>query len=102
MMLGRKKFLVFLLLFAFFHSSFILKYDFGQQTGQAEKSKIKQVEENAEKIIPSPKDIKESTGIYVFLVWMWIAIFVLVYILRLKIKEADRLYQFRFLPSKKK
>jgi len=34
--------------------------------------------------------------------WMWIAIFVLIYILRLKIREVDRLLKLRFLSAKKK
>ena len=48
------------------------------------------------KIIPSPKDIKEKTAVYVFLGWMWLSIIVLVYILMLKIKEVDRLLHLKF------
>jgi hypothetical protein len=71
----------------------MLEFNFAQQVQQ---------EEQEEKIIPSPQNIKESTGIYVFAAWMWIAIFVLIYILRLKIREVDRLLQIRFLSAKKK
>jgi succinate dehydrogenase / fumarate reductase iron-sulfur subunit len=58
--------------------------------------------EEKEKIVPSPKDIKESTGIYVFVGWIWLAVFVLVFFLRLKIKEVDRLYRLGYFSGKKK
>jgi ABC-type Fe3+ transport system permease subunit len=93
MRLSRKRFLGMFLLVVFFLSFFILEFNFAQQVRQ---------EEQEEKIIPSPQNIKESTGIYVFVAWMWIAIFVLIYILRLKIREVDRLLQIRFLSAKKK
>lgn len=83
-------------------SFFILEYNFAQQATQGEKEEIAQAKDNQEKIIPSPQNIKESTGIYVFVAWMWIAIFVLIYILRLKIREVDRLLKLRFLSAKKK
>jgi len=44
-------------------------------------------------ISSGPKDIKEKTGILFFLGWVWLSIFVLIYFLRQKIKETDRLYQ---------
>jgi len=93
MKLRRKKSLSMFLLVIFFVSFLILQIIFAQQVTQ---------EEQEEKIIPSPQNIKESTGIYVFLAWMWIAIFVLIYILRLKIREVDRLHKLRFLTVKKK
>jgi hypothetical protein len=93
MRLSRKGFLGVFLLVVFFLSFFIAEFNFAQQVRQ---------EEQEEKIIPSPQNIKESTGIYVFVAWMWIAIFVLIYILRLKIREVDRLLQIRFLSAKKK
>ena len=102
MMLRWKKFLGLFLLIAFFHSFFMLEFDFAQQVTQEEQNEKIQVKKNQEKIIPSPKNIKESTGIYVFVAWMWIAIFVLIYILRLKIREVDRLYMLQFLSIKKK
>jgi hypothetical protein len=58
-------------------------------------------EETQEKIKPAPKDIKEAVGIYVFLGWIWISIFVLVFILRQKIKETDRIYRLKFFSSDK-
>jgi len=65
---------------------------------QSERSPAPQIEtEGTQEVIePAPKDIKEAVGIYVFLGWIWISIFVLVYILRQKIKEADRIYRLRF------
>jgi len=102
MMLRKKKFLGLFLLIAFLHSFFILEFAFAQQGRQEEQNEKIQVKNNQEKIIPSPKNIKESTGIYVYVAWMWIAIFVIIYILRLKIKEVDRLYKLRFFPVKKK
>jgi len=102
MRLSRKKFLGVFLLAVFFLSFFIPELDFAQQVRQEEQEEKIQVTDGQEKIIPSPQNIKESTGIYVFVAWMWIAIFALIYILRLKIREVDRLLQLRFLPTKKK
>jgi ABC-type Fe3+ transport system permease subunit len=93
MRFSKKKLLGMFLLVVFLLSFFMLEFNFAQQVQQ---------EEQEEKIIPSPQNIKESTGIYVFAAWMWIAIFVLIYILRLKIREVDRLLQIRFLSTKKK
>jgi cytochrome b6 len=55
-----------------------------------------------ESVVPAPQNIRESTAIYVFLGWMWVSIGVLIYLLRLKIKEIDRLYFSRYyFPDKK-
>jgi Na+/H+ antiporter NhaC len=102
MKLRKKRFMGVFLLFIFFLSFFILEFNFAQQVTQDVQEEITQVENTQEKIIPSPQNIKEQTGIYVFLAWMWIAIVVLIYILRLKIREVDRLHKLRFLSSKKK
>ena len=75
---------------------------FTQQVIPGEKNEITQEEESQDKIIPGPQTIKESTGIFVFIAWMWLAIFVLVYILSLKVKEVDRLFEIRYLTGKKK
>lgn len=92
-----------LLLAAFFLSFFLLKDDFAQQAKpEGRSSQVNQLKEEEGKIVPSPKNIKESTAIYVFVAWMWLAIFALIYILRLKIKEADRLHQLGFLSEEKK
>jgi len=98
----KKKFVALFVLVISFHSFFLLKPDFAQQVAQKEKTGITQEEESQEKIIPGPQNIKESAGIYVFVAWMWLAIFVLIYILMLKIKEVDRLFEIRFISEKKK
>ena len=90
------------LLSIFFLSFFLPEFGFAQQGRQEEQNEKIQVKNNQEKIIPSPKNIKESTGIYVYVAWMWIVIFIIIYILRLKIKEVDRLYKLRFFSVKKK
>jgi hypothetical protein len=58
-----------------------------------------ETEETQEVIKPAPKDIKEAIGIYVFLGWMWLSICVLIYILRQKIKEVDRIDRLKFFSS---
>jgi len=55
-----------------------------------------QAKEESDKIVASPQNIKEETSIFVFVGWMWLCIFVLVFFLRLKIREADRLFRFKF------
>ncbi len=60
-----------------------------------------QIEEESERIVGSPQNIKEKTGIFVFVGWMWLSVIVLVSFLRLKIKEADRLYRLKFFLEKK-
>lgn len=55
-----------------------------------------------EKIVAGPRNIKEKTAIYVFLGWLWVSIGVCVYILRLKIKEADRLHNMKFFSPERK
>ena len=51
---------------------------------------------------PGPKDIKEQVAIYVFLGWLWLSILVLIYVLRLKIRESDRLNNFAYFDTDKK
>ncbi len=51
---------------------------------------------------PGPKDIKEQVAIYVFLGWLWLSILVLIYLLRLKIRESDRLNNFAYFDTDKK
>jgi len=98
----KKKYVALFVLVIAFHSFFLLKPVFAQQVGQKEKTEMTQEVESQEKIIAGPQNITESTGIYVFIAWMWLAIFVLIYILVLKIKEEDRLLEIRFISEKKK
>ncbi len=58
--------------------------------------------EAPEKPHPGPKDIKEQVAIYVFLGWLWLSILVLIYVLRLKIRESDRLDNFAYFDTDKK
>jgi hypothetical protein len=73
-----------------------------QQVVPPAKSQEVQAKVEPEKIVPGPQNIKERTAIYVFLGWMWVSIAVLVYVLRLKIKETDRLYFSRYFSPEKK
>jgi hypothetical protein len=102
MSLRKKRVLGMFLLMVFFLSFLILEFDFAQQVSQEAQQEKIQDKATEQKIIPSPQNIKESTGIYVFVAWMWLAILVLIYILRLKIREVDRLFKIRFLSAKKK
>jgi hypothetical protein len=71
-----------------------------QQSEQSSEAQV-ETEETQEVIKPAPKDIKEAIGIYVFLGWMWLSIFVLIYVLRQKIKEVDRIDRLKFFSSDK-
>lgn len=42
---------------------------------------------------PPPLRPKDQNRVYVFLAWTWLTIGVLLYILRLKVREADRVYR---------
>lgn len=101
MIRGKKPAPAFLLLLVFF-LAFFSGYDLAQQDTPEEQSQAAQAEKEKEKIVPSPKNIKESTGLYVFVGWIWLAVFVLVFFLRLKIKEVDRLYRLGYFSQKKK
>ena len=72
-----------------------------QEAVPEEKDQGAQVEKG-KTIVPSAKGIKERTAIYVFMGWMWLSIIVLVFILRAKIREADRLNRIRFFSNQKK
>ncbi len=74
---------------------------FSQNTGNETMPAQARQEEDAEKIHPGPQSIKEQTAIYVFLIWTWSIIIVLIYILRKKIIEADRLHNLAYFDSPK-
>ena len=101
-MMRKKKLIVLCSLIIALHSFVLLRHDFAQQVAQEEKTEMAKEHESQDKIVSGPKDIKESTGIYVFVSWMWLAIVVLIYFLKLKIKEVDRLFEIRYLSGKKK
>ena len=72
-----------------------------QEAVQEVKNQEGQVEEG-KTITPSPKDIKERIAIYVFVGWLWLSIIVLIFILRAKVREADRLNRIKFFSNQKK
>ncbi len=72
------------------------------QTGSQQEEQKVQADAHPEKIVAGPQNIKERTAIYVFLAWLWVSIGVLVYILRLKIKEVDRLHAIKFFTPDRK
>jgi hypothetical protein len=49
-----------------------------------------------EPIVPAFSGIKEQTAVYVFYAWLWLSIVILIYFLRLWIKEADRVYKAKY------
>ena len=53
-------------------------------------------------VTAAPQNIRESTAIYVFIGWTWLSIGVLFYLLRLKIKETDRLHLSKYFNPDKK
>ncbi len=53
-----------------------------------------------ETIVPGPKDLRERWAIPVFLVLLWLAIIILLTILRWKIQESDRVYHAKFYAHK--
>ncbi len=89
--------LLFLLLLAWISSPFCL----AQLDAKPAVTKDLQDKDKPEKIVAAPRDAREKTGIWVFAVWMWISVFVIVFFLRLKIKEVDRLYGLRFYSTRK-
>ncbi len=72
------------------------------QAGQEQEQSKAQAQAEPEKIVAGPKDIKEKTAVYFFVGWLWAAIGVLIYVLRLKIKEVDRLYALKFFTPDRK
>jgi len=73
-----------------------------QQTAPPAKAKEAQAKPQPDKVVAAPQNIRESSRIYVFVGWMWVSIAVLIYFLRLKIQEADRLYAARFFSPDRK
>jgi len=54
-----------------------------------------------ETIVPAPKNIVEATAVYIFLGWIWLSIVILIFFLRLKIKEVDRLHDLGYFSKDK-
>ena len=53
-------------------------------------------EKRTETIVPAFSGIKEQTAVYVFYGWLWLSIVVLIYFLRLWVKESDRVYHAKY------
>jgi hypothetical protein len=96
----RHKFVLIILVGLILLNSLLSTPLWAQQSEQSPEPQT-ETEETQEVIEPAPKDIKEAIGISVFLGWMWLSIFVLIYILRQKIKEVDRIYRLKFFSSDK-
>jgi len=56
-------------------------------------------EVRTEPLPAGPRSPQERTAVIVFLAWMWPSILVLIYVLRLKVRELDRLASFEEPPS---
>ena len=54
-----------------------------------------------ETIHPAFADLKEKTAVLVFLAWLWLIVGILVWLLRMKIREADRVHALKFYPASK-
>ena len=68
----------------------------GAQPAPAKKPAKKAPEKRTETIVPAFSGIKEQTAVYVFYGWLWLSIVVLIYFLRLWIKESDRVYHAKY------
>jgi len=102
MSVSKNYFFLFGLLLLFLFSWIFVPPTQAQQGVKKEGVEEIQANEEPGKVVGEPQDIKEMSGILVFVAWMWLSIIVLVYFLRLKIKETDRLYLLRFFSSEKK
>jgi hypothetical protein len=54
-----------------------------------------------ETVHPAYASLREKTAVLVFLAWLWLIVGVLAYLLRLKIREADRVYGLKYFPVSK-
>lgn len=52
-------------------------------------------------IHPAYASLKEKTAVLVFLAWLWLIVGILVWLLRMKIREADRVHGLKFYPAAK-
>ena len=43
-------------------------------------------------ILAAPRTARERTSVYVLLAWLWLSIAVLLWLLRLRVREADRVF----------
>lgn len=54
----------------------------------------------AQGVVPGPGKLKERMGVYVFMAWLWASLIVLIFILRAKVREADRLFEAGYFKEK--
>jgi len=101
MIKARSSFFPVVFLFLLLLSLVGVTYCPAQQDAAKAVTKAPQEEQEPEKIVGAPQDVKQKTGIWVFVIWMWISVFVIIFFLRLKIKEVDRLYNLRYFSAKK-
>jgi len=73
----------------------------GRDAPSLQQSQGDRIEDENETIVPAPSDIKQATAIYVFLGWIWLSIGILIFFLRLKIKEVDRLHGLGYFSEDK-
>jgi hypothetical protein len=66
------------------------------QAAPAKKPAKKAPEKRTETIVPAFSGIKEQTAVYVFYGWLWLSIVVLIYFLRLWVRESDRVYHAKY------
>jgi hypothetical protein len=79
---------------------FGLPFLFAQAESQAspstQKPEVKKAPEEpkarAEDLVPSPRNARERSAILVFVAWLWAVIAGLLVVVRLKIREVDRLF----------
>lgn len=89
------------LLILVFCAGFFMPLAYGQQLQPPETEKKMEKNPEIQTSSPGPRNAKEKVALFVFLVWLWIAIGVSIYYMRLKIIEADRLNELHFYGSLK-
>ncbi len=101
MILNRRTLLLSVLFLLFVLAWIGTLYCPAQQQGGQKETFIPKDKDKPEIIAGAPQGIRQKIGIWVFVAWMWISIFMIIYFLRLKMKEADRLYRLQFFSAKK-
>jgi len=93
-------------LVAIFLLAFVFSFGQGEVIADTEVHSLQQSQEDrtteeVERIVPGATDIKQAIAIYVFLGWIWLSIGILIFFLRLKIKEVDRLHKLKYFSEDK-
>jgi len=90
---------IFLLIFVFSFGQGEVMVD--REAPSFQQSQGDSVADEVETIVPAATDINQATAIYVFLGWIWLSIGILIFFLRLKIKEVDRLHKLGYFSDDK-